>query len=91
VLGRGTDCDLVLGGDAQVAERHAAISESHGEFAIEPIGGLVKIEDVPIETSHPLGDGDTIEIGQSRYVFKCVTTGNLAKSSGGFMKIKRHA
>jgi hypothetical protein len=91
VLGCGTACDLVLGGDAQVAERHAVISESNGEFTIEPTGGTIKIEDVLIEASHPLGDGDTIEVGQSRYVFKCVTTGNLAKSTGGFNRANRHA
>jgi hypothetical protein len=83
VLGRGTGCDLVLGGDAQVAEQHAAISDVRGEFAIEPLGGLIKVENVAVQARHPLGDGDTIEIGESRYVFKCVTTGNLGKSSGG--------
>ena len=31
----------------------------------------------------PLGDGDTIEIGQSRFVFKCVTSGNVAQSRSG--------
>jgi hypothetical protein len=81
VLGRGTSCDLLLGGDAQVAEQHAAISDVHGEFAIEPLGGPIKVEDAPIEARHALGDGDTIEIGDSRYVFKCVTTGNLGKSN----------
>ena len=44
-----------------------------------------------IEKRHPLGDGDTVEIGQSRYVFKCVTTGNLGKSTGGLKRMHRRA
>ena len=86
VLGRGLGCDLVIGADVQVAEQHAAISEVRGEFAIEPLGGATKVEDVPVAGRHPLGDGDTIEIGESRYIFKCVTTGNLGKSTGGFKR-----
>ena len=63
--------------DKQVAEQHAAISESRGQFAIEPLQGSVKIEDKAASSRQPLGDRDTIEIGESRFVFKCVTTGNL--------------
>ena len=91
VVGRGTGCDLVLGGDPQVAEQHAAISDTRGEFAIEPLGGPIKIEDARIEARQPVGDGDTIEVGQSRYVFKCVTTGNLGKSTGGVKRMNRRA
>ena len=91
MVGRGAACDLILGGDEQVAEQHAVISDTHGEFAIEPLGGPIKIEDVPIEARHPMGDGDTVEIGQSRYVFKCVTTGNLGKSTGGIKRMGRRA
>ena len=58
-----------------MAEQHAALSESRGEFAIEPLQGRVKIEDTVASSRQPIGDGDTIEIGESRFVFKCVTTG----------------
>jgi hypothetical protein len=91
VLGRAGACDLVLGGDAKVAEQHAVISDTRGEFAIEPVGGPIKVEDVHIEARHPLGDGDTVEIGQNRYIFKCVTTGNLGKSTGGLKRMNRRA
>jgi len=77
VLGRSASCEIRLDRDNQVAEQHAAISESRGEFAIEPLQGPVKIEDQAASSRQSLGDGDTIEIGQSRFVFKCVTTGNL--------------
>jgi FHA domain len=76
-LGRGPNCEIRLDMDDQVAEQHAALSETRGEFAIEPLQGQVKIEDVAAPSRQPLGDGDTIEIGESRFVFKCVTTGNL--------------
>jgi hypothetical protein len=77
VLGRSPSCEIRLDRDKQVAEQHAAISESRGQFAIEPLQGSVKIEDTAASSRQPLGDGDTIEIGESRFVFKCVTTGNL--------------
>ena len=88
VLGRGTGCDLILGADARVADQHAAISDVRGEFAIEPLGGAIKVEKASIQVRHPLSDGDTIEMGESRYIFKCVTTGNLGKSTGGFKRAK---
>jgi hypothetical protein len=77
VLGRSPSCEIRLDRDKQVAEQHAAISESRGQFAIEPLQGLVKIEGAAAPSRQPLGDGDTVEIGESRFVFKCVTTGNL--------------
>jgi len=77
VLGRGPNCEIRLERDKQVAEQHAAISGSRGQFTIEPLQGLVKIEDTAAPLRQPLGDGDTVEIGESRFVFKCVTTGNL--------------
>ena len=77
VLGRSPSCEIRLDRDKQVAEQHAAINETRGQFAIEPLQGPVKIEDAAASSRQPLGDGDTIEIGESRFVFKCVTTGNL--------------
>ncbi len=82
VLGRGAGCELPLGADAEIAEQHAVITETRGEFAIEAVGGPVKVEDQPIGGSRPLNDGDTIEIGPGRYVFKCVASGNLRSLSG---------
>ena len=77
VLGRAPSCAIRLDTDNHVAEQHAVLSETRGEFAIEPRQGRVKVEDMPVPSRQPLGDGDTIEIGESRLVFKCVTTGNL--------------
>jgi hypothetical protein len=75
VLGRGQSCEIRLEADAQVAEQHAAISETRGDFSIEPLQGPLNIEGEPVAARHPLGDGDTIEVGQSRYIWKCVSSG----------------
>ena len=82
-MGRGAGSDLRLDADTQIAEQHAVISEKRGAFYIEPMQGTLKVETKPVSARQPLGDGDTIEIGQSRYVFKCVSTGNLAQSRSG--------
>jgi len=83
VLGRGTSCQIRLDGDPQVADQHAAIVEKRGAFFIEPMQGTIKVETKTVPGKQPLGDGDTIELGQGRYVFKCVSTGNVAHSRPG--------
>jgi predicted component of type VI protein secretion system len=66
-----------------VADQHAAIGERRGAFYIEPMAGTIKVETKPVTGRQMLGDGDTIELGQGRYVFKCVSTGNVAQSRPG--------
>jgi hypothetical protein len=83
VLGRAAGCDVRLDTDAQIADQHAAISERRGSFYIEPMHGAIKVETKPVTGRQPLGDGDTIEIGDGRYVFKCVSSGNLGQSRPG--------
>ena len=83
VLGRGASCEICLELDSQVAEQHAAISERRGTYFIEPLQGTLKVETAPVTAKHPLGDGDTIELGSGRYVFKCASTGNVGHSRSG--------
>ena len=83
VLGRAQACELRMDTDTQIAQQHAAISERRGSFYIEPMQGTIKVETKQVTGRQPLGDGDTIEIGQSRYVFKCVSSGNVAQSRSG--------
>jgi hypothetical protein len=80
VLGRGPECQVRMDADPQIAGQHAAIVERRGGFYIEPMEGAIKVETKPVSGRAPLGDGDTIEIGQSRYVFKCVSSGNVGQS-----------
>jgi hypothetical protein len=72
LLGRSAGCDIRLEGDARVAQEHAAISETRGQFSIEPLQGPVKVEDQEVTAPHPLHDGDTIEVGEHRFVWKHV-------------------
>jgi hypothetical protein len=83
VLGRGPACQIRLEGDAQVADQHAVISERRSTFFIEPMQGTLKVETKPVTGKQPLGDGDTIELGQGRYVFKCVSAGHVSHSRPG--------
>lgn len=83
VIGRSAGCDVRMDADVQVAEQHAAIVARRGAFYIEPIQGTVKVETAPVSGRHPLGDGDTIEIGHSRFVFKCVSSGAIEQSRPG--------
>jgi hypothetical protein len=75
VLGQASFCHVRLVDDEQTAARHASITMDAGGFFVEPLQGTVKVEGRSVSGRTHLGDGDTIEIGQSRYVFKCVSTG----------------
>ena len=83
VIGRGPECGIRVDADTQVADQHAAISVRRGSFFVEPMQGAVKVETKPVSGRHPLGDGDTIEIGRSRFVFKCVSSGTIDQSRPG--------
>ena len=83
MLGSAADCDVRLDADPQIAPQHAAISERRGAFYIELIQGLLKVETKSVSGRAPLGDGDTIEMGESRFVFKCVTSGHVGQSHSG--------
>lgn len=83
VIGRGPGCQINLEGDPQVADQHAVIAERRGAFYIEPMQGALKVETKPVAGKQALGDGDTIEIGQGRYVFKCVSSGHVSHSRSG--------
>jgi hypothetical protein len=83
VLGRAPGCEVRMDADTQIAQQHAAISERRGAFTIEPMQGTLRVETKPVSARSPLGDGDTIEIGQSRYIFKCVSSGNVGQSRFG--------
>ena len=60
-----------------------SLSERRGAFYIELIQGLLKVETKSVSGRAPLGDGDTIEMGESRFVFKCVTSGHVGQSHSG--------
>jgi hypothetical protein len=53
-----------------VASEHAAIEEAAGDFILTPLGGEVRIEGQEVRSRHRLVDGETIELGAGRFVFK---------------------
>jgi hypothetical protein len=75
LLGQAPECYFRMDGDMQVAAQHAAIAEHTGTFSVQSMQGAVSVEAKPVNGRTPLHDGDTIEIGQSRFVFKCVSNG----------------
>ncbi|HLK90240.1 MAG TPA: FHA domain-containing protein [Polyangia bacterium] len=80
IIGRGTGCEIQLGSDPAVAPAHATIWAENGEFAVEPIGGAVKVEGEEVTEKRALVDGETLEIGRGSYVFKSASV--LALKSG---------
>jgi hypothetical protein len=83
VVGRAPDCQIRMEADTQIAQQHVEIVERRGVFSIQPLQGALKVETKSVSGRVPLGDGDTIEIGQSRFVFKCVSSGNVSQSRSG--------
>jgi hypothetical protein len=84
VVGRGPGCQMRFETDPELFDQHAVITERRGAFFIEPVQGApLRLEAKPVDGREPLGDGDTIELGQGRYVFKCVSAGHLSESRPG--------
>ena len=57
--------------------RKRSIWAESGEFSIEPIGGAVKVEGEEVTEKRTLVDGETIEIGRGKYVFKSASVLSL--------------
>jgi hypothetical protein len=81
ILGRAPGCDVRLDDDPQIAQQHAAIDQRDGTFFLRPLHGSVSVEAQPVRGRVPLSDGDTIEIGQNRLVFKCVSSGHAGSAA----------
>lgn len=78
LLGQGPSCTLRISGDAAIAAEHAEFSIENGEFVIVPREGGVSVEGQNVERRHNLSDGETIAIGNSLFVFKSASSGNLS-------------
>jgi len=61
VVGRTTECDLVLG-DPSVSRRHAALVCSSGRVLVEDLGSHngTRVNDVAVTTPTPLTEGDEV-------------------------------
>jgi len=74
ILGRDEKCDVPLYGDSQVATQHAAIrAEGHRHVLIDagaPAGTLVNGQALVSRGEQMLRDGDMIQIGSHRILFR---------------------
>jgi pSer/pThr/pTyr-binding forkhead associated (FHA) protein len=70
VVGRAAPADLVVV-DAKISRRHCKIGRSATGWQLEDLGSSngTRIAGKLVK-SHPLRDGDRIEIGQSQLVFR---------------------
>lgn len=70
-FGRSTDNTHVLDGGGTVSRQHAHVRAEHGQFVIRDMGARnpVKVNGQAI-TRHVLADGDQIELGNLRFIFK---------------------
>jgi len=72
VIGSAVTCQPRISDDPMIADEHAEIHESGGQFIVRPRRGVVSVEGNPIPSDHTLADGETIPLGTSRFVFKTV-------------------
>jgi hypothetical protein len=78
VLGVADDCDVVVPGDPDVLQHHAAILRKGTQFVIEPHDGPVLVRDArdvrgtreyaPVD-SHTLDHEDRFQLGKTRFTF----------------------
>ena len=73
-IGRSSDNDIVLR-DNKVSRYHARITANDGTYYVEDLNTAngVQVNDAVIAAPMPLGDGDTISIGQSVLEYRTVS------------------
>ena len=79
LMGRAPDCALRLI-DAAVAAEHAEFSIEGGQFVVAPKEGIVSVEGQRVERRHILTDGETIAVGDTLFIFKSASAGNLTRA-----------
>ena len=89
VIGCSVTCAVRIIDDPAMAPEHAEIVSVDEEFAIAPLGGVVRVEGQPVTRRQALVDGETIDLGGGMYVFKCASVGNLATVRGTKGAIRR--
>ncbi|HSS37946.1 MAG TPA: FHA domain-containing protein, partial [Polyangia bacterium] len=89
VIGCSASCAVRIIEDPGIAPEHAEIVAMDEEFAIAPLGGVVRVEGQPVTRRQALVDGETIDLGGGMYVFKSAGVGNLATVRGTKSSIRR--
>jgi hypothetical protein len=73
VVGGAPPCDPCI---ADLAPEHAEIALARGRFRIRARGGPVLVGGRSVAEQHELTDGDVLQLGRARLVFKAVTSEN---------------
>lgn len=75
-FGRAPENSHVVEGGGTISRQHANVRCEHGQFVIRDMGARnpVKVNGKEI-TRHVLADGDQVELGAARFVFKRAQTG----------------
>ena len=68
VVGEGESCTVRITG-AGLAERHVSLLPRDEEVLLEPLGGEVVLNDVPLSAQSVLRAGDELRLGEARLVF----------------------
>jgi hypothetical protein len=71
-LGLDENAEIGIFGDPSVAQRHAEIEATRGGYVLHHVapGNATRVNGQPVQDHHPLKDGDRIELGRIRLVFR---------------------
>ncbi|MCX7624753.1 MAG: FHA domain-containing protein [Candidatus Sumerlaeaceae bacterium] len=71
-IGKSPQCDIVISDDWFLAKKQAIIARRGSEYEIRDLGTLrrTRINGKPLTGSQKLNEGDTIEVGSERILFK---------------------
>ncbi len=71
-LGRSDACDILIRHDSEMQPVHAAIVTEQGDFHLVARQGVVRLRNGEVSQpvqDHVLQNGDTVQIGRSRFIF----------------------
>lgn len=73
-VGRDARCDLCVPGDPELSRRHLRVACERGRFTVEDLGSRngTRANGVllPPGAPHTLADGDLVEVGRTRLLFR---------------------
>lgn len=82
-FGRSEFCDIPIFGDPDVSEQHTSIAASGERFFIQDLGSFygTTVNGSKITARQPLRDGDTFEVGKTRFSFHDKATARFTSSA----------
>lgn len=83
-IGKASSNDIVLGDDWFLSKKQAIVTRHGSDYEIQDLGGFRKIKVNGASVTEPvkLKDGDKVEIGNTRMIFKLVNEYAVQKPTG---------